>query len=324
LWPAKIGPFTIVVGRHYHNSDTSDLPFSYLIESDDESVLVPGINLRSVGTIRDARKWPERDKRSDPHLLDFINFNLLSPYTIQKMINGLELLTHIKDISGETSEYFTYNSVKIKNNALNRGIELYKLGITKFLGNCLIKRLENRDFATTGELQERLRPETQFGKGAWVDLAGLLAPQEVIENLLDSIDHDATVTLDHLQASFKKIHADYYYYYDWTWAMHIIEKQRGKPVEEITAEEIIDLTQEWIKSVVALDNMLIEDARKEFSLSSQISFGIDGDIGVRQKDFEEVRGTFDTNTLVIEIRRHIASKTELGNELLGRLRAIKN
>ncbi|GAH75927.1 unnamed protein product, partial [marine sediment metagenome] len=49
LWPAKVGAFTVVMGRHYRNSDTSDLPFSYLIEHEDESVLVPGVNLRSVG-----------------------------------------------------------------------------------------------------------------------------------------------------------------------------------------------------------------------------------------------------------------------------------
>jgi len=84
LWPARIGPFTLVMGRHYKNIDTSSLPFSYLIESNDESILVPGINLRSVGTIRDAQKWPLRDVRKDPLKIDQINFNLLSPFTSGK------------------------------------------------------------------------------------------------------------------------------------------------------------------------------------------------------------------------------------------------
>ena len=96
LWPARIGPFTLVMGRHYKNLDTSSLPFSYLIESNDESILVPGINLRSVGTIRDAQKWPLRDIRKDPVKIDQINFNLLSPYTIRKMIDGRELLKTIQ------------------------------------------------------------------------------------------------------------------------------------------------------------------------------------------------------------------------------------
>ena len=76
LWPARVGPFTLVMGRHYKNMDTSSLPFSYLIESNDESILVPGVNLRSVGTIRDAQKWPDRDRRKDLNKIDQINFNL--------------------------------------------------------------------------------------------------------------------------------------------------------------------------------------------------------------------------------------------------------
>lgn len=32
LWPARIGAFSLVMGRHVNHPDTSDLPFSYLIE----------------------------------------------------------------------------------------------------------------------------------------------------------------------------------------------------------------------------------------------------------------------------------------------------
>ena len=37
LWPSKVGAFTLVSGRHYKNVDSSSLPFSYLIESKDDS-----------------------------------------------------------------------------------------------------------------------------------------------------------------------------------------------------------------------------------------------------------------------------------------------
>ena len=33
LWPAKVGAFSLVMGRHVSHQDTSDLPFSYLIEN---------------------------------------------------------------------------------------------------------------------------------------------------------------------------------------------------------------------------------------------------------------------------------------------------
>jgi len=178
LWPAKVGAFTVVMGRHYRNSDTSDLPFSYLIEHEDESVLAPGVNLRSVGTVRDARKWPTRDRRKDPKKLDLINFKLLSPYTIQKMVNGVRLLRELKGTSGENADYYMYNNVKITSSSLERGIKLYEIGINKFLGNCLIKRLGERQPNDVGELQAALSPETGVGPGKWLDMAGLPGPRK--------------------------------------------------------------------------------------------------------------------------------------------------
>lgn len=74
------------------------MPFSYLIEKDDETYLVPGVNLRSVGTIRDAQKWPKRDKRTDQQRLDMINYNLLSPYTIYKMMKAVGILKNLQEL----------------------------------------------------------------------------------------------------------------------------------------------------------------------------------------------------------------------------------
>ena len=96
LWPAKVGAFSLIMGRHVNHPDTSGMPFSYLIEHGNRSYLVPGANLKSVGTIRDAQKWPKRDKRTDPDKLDCINFNLLSPYTIQKDAAGHRHITGIE------------------------------------------------------------------------------------------------------------------------------------------------------------------------------------------------------------------------------------
>lgn len=38
MWPAQIGAFTMILGRHYNNPDTASLPFSYLIEVEGKSV----------------------------------------------------------------------------------------------------------------------------------------------------------------------------------------------------------------------------------------------------------------------------------------------
>jgi len=321
LWPAKIGPFTLVMGRHYKHSDTSDLPFSYLIESGDDSVLVPGANLRSVGTIRDAQKWPKRDKRTDPRKLDCINFNLLSPFTIHRMMKALDILKTLQKISGETSDFYSYQSAKIKPSSLQNGLKLYEMGIIKFLGNSLIKRLETTQFENDAAIQARLRPDTPIGAGEWLDLSGLFAPKSEVEQLLADIDSGRINSLDSIDSVFHNMHRNYYTY-EWTWAIEKIQERFGKKIENFTARDVINFVEKWKDSVVALDRILYEDAKKEFALGARIGFGVDGSEYDRNLDFEQVRGEFEKNSFVNETLDHIRRKTELGNELIERMKAI--
>ena len=323
LWPARIGPYTLVMGRHYKNMDTSSLPFSYLIESNDESILVPGINLRSVGTIRDAQKWPVRDRRKDPVKHDQVNFNLLSPYTIRKMFEGRELLLKLRSISGTVSSSYSYNNMMIKGASLERGIELYQTGIDKFLGNSLIKRLEENKIKSNSELQKRLTPDQSLGKGEWVDLAGLIAPKQAVSKLLDDIESDKVNTIEGVTDAFRKMHAAYYKW-EWTWACERIEQEAGKPVKDFTAADVVRMVEKWKKSVINLDKLLYEDARKEFTLSSMTGFGIDGGEEIKKLDFEQVRGDFNSNSVVAAIQDHIKQKSALGDELIKRMKRIKS
>lgn len=320
LWPARIGAFSLVMGRHVHHPDTTNLPFSYLIEEQNTTYLVPGVNLRSVGTIRDAQKWPKRDKRTDPNRLDQINYNLLSPYTIQKMMNGRRILKELARVSGETSEIYSYQSAKIKNSALNKGIMFYETAIQKFLGNSIIKRLEQLEYTDDEALRVWLKPDCPIGEGDWVDISGLIAPKSEVECLMDDIEQERVRTVDQMHERFAEMHRNYYAY-EWTWAYgKILEYYHLNP-ETISRQDVIDIVQRWQAAVVGLDRMVYEDARKEFSLSAMTGFGADGSRTEQQMDFEEVRGAFNSNPFVTAVLEHIRVKTELGNELIARLSA---
>ena len=320
LWPSKIGAFSLVMGRHTHHADTSELPFSYLIENNSESYLVPGANLRTVGTIRDAQKWPKRDNRKDPHRLDQINFNLLSPYTVQKMWRGREVLNELQALSGENTEVYGYRNCKIRNSSLRHGRELYTIGIQKFLGNSLISRLEKTEWHTLAEMRAALRPDSTTGSGDWVDLAGLIAPKSEVSRLLNDIEKGG-LTLEDIQARLVQLHANYYSY-EWTWALEKLEQVWGCSVEEVSLEQICMTINQWLEAVVNLDHMVYDDARKEFDLNSQTGFGVDGDREQAEADFEEVRGSFESNSFVKAVLEHIERKTALGEKMLERLSAV--
>jgi len=322
LWPSRIGAFTLVMGRHYRHSDTTDFPFSYLIEEKDESRLVPAINLQSIGTIRDSQKWPKRDRRKDPDLMDFINFNLLSPYTIQKMIKGRKILLELLNASGETAPFYTYHGMVIKNSGLVRGISLYEKAIWKFLGNSMITRIQRNNINTVQDIRTALRKDTPLGSGCrWLDLTGMICPSDAINNLLDSIENGQVHSLEGINISIRTIHENYYTY-EWSWASDIIEEFYGTAVEDFGPKDVVEITQKWMKAVLEIDQMLYNDAGKEFSIIKQTGFGIDGDRTVQQLDFDNVRGEFETHAEVSAIREHMAKKEALGKEVIAKMEKL--
>ena len=319
LWPAKVGAFSLVMGRHVSHQDTSDFPFSYLIEQQSLSYIMPGANLKSVGTIRDAKKWPVRDARKDPVRLDCINYNLLSPYTIRKMINGCALLRELKRVSGETSDTYTFQSGKIKRSSLENGMKYYGMAIDKFLGNSLISRLEKSEFLSEESLRQLLKPASRYGEGDWVDIAGMIAPKNAVSDLLDDVESGKIADVAELNRRFFDIHSNYYEY-EWNWAYKAIEEYYGIDLSKAGVDELKVLVCRWRNSVVGLDNLIYEDARKEFSLSAMTSFGADGDDVQRDRDFLQVRGSmFESDPFVCSVKDHIRVKTDLAEEALRRL-----
>ena len=322
LWPARIGAFSLVMGRHSAHPDTSDMPFSYLIEKDGVTYLAPAVALRSVGTIRDAQKWPKRDGRHPEGRLDQINFNLLSPYTIQKMVRGLRILQQLKDISGATSDTYAYQSARITGKAMDKGISLYTLAIHKFLGNSIISRLEK----TGGDLK-RFAPESDDGEGYWVDLCGLIAPKKMLVPILESIQKGETETLEEVNEKLRQLHANYYDM-EWQWAYRLmLDFYDIKKENDITPQLLSGLIRVWKDAVTSLDRMLWEDARKEFSLTAKTGFGFDG-IGteecgrkgeIQSQDFSQVRGQFESNPFVKSVEEHIRVKGALADKWIGLL-----
>ena len=114
-----------------------------------------------------------------------------------------------------------------------------------------------------------------------------------------------------------------YYQLEWTWAWEIIQQWYGVSLETITAQKVIEIVNIWRDAVVKLDNLLYEDAQKEFSMSSQTGFGADGDHQQKKIDFEQVRGAFEDNSFVKTVKEHIKVKTILGNELIERVQHIQ-
>lgn len=322
LWPAHIGAFSLVMGRHVTHPDTTRLPFSYLIEVAGESHLVPGVNLKSVGTIRDTMKWPKRDKRHGSRRLDLINFNLLSPFTVEMMMDGIELLNDIERTSGATSNTYSFQGMTIRASALRKGREYYRLAVEKFMGNSLIQRLSGPEPLTDAVIAAKMAVTTanSDGTGPWTDISGMIAPKRMIDALMGEVKQGGISSLEQLDNSLSLIHASYYDL-EWTWVHSQAVRWWGKPAERLTADDVRGIVADWLEAVVTLDRLLLEDARKEYSSMARIGFGIYNSQNATDEDFEHVRGQLDADPFVRMVRDHIVKKTALAEAVTSRLRS---
>lgn len=317
MWPAKIGAFTVVLGRHKGNPDISELPFSYLIENEGESNLLPGINLHSAGTIRDIQKWPKRDNRTDDVKLDPINFEFLSPYTLSKALKGTEILKGLLKNMDESSSFVWYQNCKIKRSSIKKGIELYEMAIYQFIGNKIVEKLIGHKIESKEELIKLLESDSKIGIGDWVDMAGLIAPKSEVEKLLNQISLQ-NLSLEAIQEQLNDLHQNYAEY-SWNWAIDVLKRLLNKSLNDIEMRDLISIVELWKKSVLTFDDLILRDAKKEFNSVAKTGFGIDGNEDQKLFDFETVRGSIENNSFLLDVLKHIQINTELANELINKL-----
>ena len=322
MWPAKIGAFSLVMGRHYNNCDSSNFPFSYLVENNKETYIIPGIALQRVGTIRDAQKWGKRDNRKDKNLLDQINLELFTPYTIGKIYEGLNILKSIQRESKETAGIYNYQKAKIKESALSNGIKYYETAIIQYIGNSISKRFQENAFSTIQDFHTVLGTGTEKGKGDWVDISGLIAPKSEIDSLMDYIDNKTINNIDAINDHLFTINKTYDAY-QWTWTCDKLEKLLAKKIDEILPSDITSVLEKWIESITELQKLLYNDAKKEFDVNAQIGFGTDGNEDEKKADFINVRGHLEENPFIKYLKNDTLEKTSLAKELINRISLIK-
>ncbi|MBT4361859.1 MAG: DUF4954 family protein [Candidatus Marinimicrobia bacterium] len=313
MWPSRVGAFSAIMGKHYANFDSSDFPFSYVNEDGGQSTLVPGMNFFTVGTMRDGLKWPTRDGRKNIDKLDQLNFEVLSPYTGQKMMRGQSILLDLYAGAEKGQEYVSHKGILIKRLLLKTCSRYYRMALEKYLGDALIARLTASPVKNIGEL---VGQPDDAEDGPWVDISGLLCSQSRLDSLLDRIKASEVIDLQTLQQELQNIHGSYALD-EWLWVINTIPQVFG--FENLNAENLITVLEKWKVSSTKLLNMVEMDASKEFEGNVRIGFGIDGH---QDDDFDEVRGKFESNSFkkqLDEMRQDVESNYNQGLTILNNI-----
>jgi hypothetical protein len=317
ILPCVVGAYTVVMGKHYVNFDTSCFPFSYITEEKGKSELTPAMNIFTVGTRRDSEKWPKRDRRKNLAKLDLIHFNLLNPYIAGKIRNAIDILGELYENTPKSQDTVTYKGINIQRLLLKAARKYYEMAMKVYIGQELVSRLDTPgNDATMTTIRNLLYPGKIAGTGKWVEICGMFAPVATIENLIKKVKSGKIKSVPQLLETLYEIYNEYNLY-AWKYCADLIEQQTGTGIDEVTPETLIQLIEDWKSNAIKLNNMILKDAEKEFDGSSRLSFGIDGDQAVRDLDFEAVRGTYSNNKFVRELQQEIRDIGEKADWLTG-------
>lgn len=250
LMPARIGAFSMLMGKIQNHPDTHELPFSYIIASGDTTYIVPGRNIITVGTYRDTRKWPRRDMRPHGGKSSLVCFDWLSPYTVTEAIRGKRVLESLREKQGCDAGEYAYGGCVIRNSALVKGIRYYDMAIRLYMGEVV------------GSHYCEL-PESTTGTGEWTDLAGMIVPESEVELLAYDIKDGAISELQMVEDRFITMNR-LYDEYKWNWTYRVILDYFGlDTLTPADARRIADdyeaAQKEWLAAVRA-------DAEREFAL----------------------------------------------------------
>lgn len=250
LLPATIGAFSMCMGKISGHPDTRRLPFSYIIGTGRDTILVPGKNIATVGLYRDISKWPRRDVRMESAKNTLINYDWLSPFTINEIMEGREELGRLLRIQGEDAAVYEYEGCKISGKSLRRGLRLYDMAVELFIGEVLMSH----------DLDDRCAAS---GAGGWSDLSGLLLPSSEVERVIEKIKLGIISTVNDLTEVFVAYN-DMYGEYLWTFTVSLIKYYLGK--DELTEEDFELMRERGKAAREAWLDEIRRDAEKEFSM----------------------------------------------------------
>lgn len=262
MWPARIGDFTMVSGRHYSHPDTRQFPFSYLIAGNDGlSRLLPGENLVKCGTARDIAKWPARDRRPADRRLDIIGFDALNPATVSLMQSAVNLMDSLERTAENADGDFMHEGTAISRRAMAKGRRLYANAMMRYFGEKQLIALEEGN--ASGVKKHNLTD-------SWTDMAGYVMPKEVIDSIIAGLQSGAIRSLSDLArtlaASLPRVAEMERDFALGQPLPEICSELYGLPSEGYTPSELLDA---YIRAEEEYLTLVLADASKEAEMAGR-------------------------------------------------------
>jgi len=315
MWPCRVGAFSVVLGKHKRRFDLANFPFS-LIEANAQGhcTMVPGLNLTTVGTLRDGAKWPTRDRRTCAWKRDRISFDVLSPYTVGRMMKGSDVLKKLQEETDKSVDSVNVHGALVKRVLLRTGQKLYRTGIEMYLLEHIVGRVESA--LTSGDViaDAMVAGSQTADEEDWTDIAGQLIPRWRLDALCTSIIDSTITNVTEFAAALTQIEKAYDED-EWCWVRQAYEQVFHRKIDELGADDLAELADSLAKLKGKYLRQILVDAKKEFGDTT--GFGHGGTSDDVASDFDHVRGVYEQNSFVKQVQQQLVALDE-------RIRAFKD
>ena len=280
LEPAHIGAFTMIVGRHKTNPDTSAYPFSILAEREGESHLLIAQNMRTMGIFRDSQKWRKRDMRTLKR--DCVSYDVLNPMTVGKMIEAIGKMKQMEE--SKQQHIIVECGIRYHKALLPRAEKAYKTAVDFYLCKAYLHD----------------KGQSESFDSEWIDCGGLIAPKGEIEDIEDRLIRGEYESVEDIGKDITDVHI-----HSWEAArMWAVGKAREIYGYTDTEEDVTDAAQHLAEACQGMREALVSDASKEWGPRMDVGYGAVGNDEDASADFCLLHGTAEQNVDVIECQRY--------------------
>jgi hypothetical protein len=139
----------------------------------------------------------------------------------------------------------------------------------------------------------------------WVDLGGQLMPAQRLLELCQAIESGPISDLAAFHRELDRIERlraeD-----EWLWVRQFYSRFFEVDLGKAAATDLVEVANQLLETRTEFLRLVLVDAGKEFDDQSHTGFGIEGVVSA-EEDFAAVRGDYDSNSFVSEIRAEIKS-----------------
>ncbi len=201
------------------------------------------------------------------------------------------------------------------------GQKYYRTAIERYLLEKVLDKAQVAIERGITKINEAFEAGNGVYSSQWVDIGGLLMPQQRLIELEDAIENGSIGSSEAIDAELRKIQQAYESD-EWVWVKNAYKQVFDVELEDISKEQLLEIAQKFLEVKTRFFHLLDSDAGKEYSEQSHCGFGADGGQEDVEKDFRAVRGVYEENNFAGEIKKSISQLDRRVEELKKKIEKL--